>query len=85
MIAKFDMFLVTDANDPARLMYPNSVLWKRRTRYLGGLVSIEYLTVQVVDGFGRLLNPAYTQFQNDVPLTLITSLKPDGLNDRITC
>lgn len=84
-LARFDLTLVTDPTDPALLDFPGSVVWKRRTTFLGGLFQITYLTVQIVDGSGAKIPAAYAKLENDVPVTLVTALQDDRVNEVQEC
>lgn len=84
-LSRITMELVTDPNSPYRRMYPGSAVWIRKTTFWGGLFSTEYLSVQVVDGRGQPIFPAWSEFQQFAATTIVPSLKDDRLNDRLVC
>lgn len=84
VLAKFDMVLVTDPNDPAQLEYPGSKVWKRTTTFLN-LFKVEYLSVQIVNGLGQPIQPAFSKFQQSIPVTLVTGLRDDMVDAVQNC
>jgi len=83
---RFEQILITDPESPHRKRYPGSVVWLRRNLFFGiSTEQQEYLNVQIVDGEGNTIEPAWSEFQREVPVTKFTGLVPDFLNDRQSC
>ena len=95
VLAQFTMDLVTDPNDPVVQRYPNSAVWQRRSTYLFGLIrpsfsAFVYKTVQIVDGAGQPLQPAYDDFiayvrDNYENQLFFYGLKPERVGDFVDC
>ena len=79
------MTLVTDSNNEVQRMYPNSYIWQRDT-FLGfDLLSFSYHSIQILDGKGNPLEPAYSDWLKTSKTNYITGLRDDSLNDRQVC
>lgn len=79
------MELVTDPNSSYQQRYPGSAVWVRKTSYLLGLFPTEYISVQVINGAGQPIFPAWSEFQQSVATTIVPRLKADRLQDRVEC
>lgn len=82
---KIKMDLVTDPDDPYQVQYPGSAVWVRKTSYWGGLFSTQYPSVQVIDGLGLPIEPAWSEFQQSVLTTIVPGLRENRLEDRLAC
>lgn len=87
------MDLLTDETDSAAQAYSSSVIWNRRTSYLFGLwqpASGNYDAIQIIDGNGDPLQPAYDDFVAEVKEEFdnelyFYGLQEERLNDYVTC
>ena len=84
VVSKFEQILITDPNNEYVRQYPGSQLWLRRNRLLN-LVTLDYLIIQVVDGNGNKIEPAWSEFSESAPVIQYTGLLPNRLDDRLQC
>lgn len=94
-LAQFTMDLLTDPNNPDVARYVGSVVWQRRSSFFFGMIKPEdssfvYNVVQIIDGNGTPIQPAYDEFvanvKNDYGNSIsFYGLKPDRLDDYVKC
>jgi hypothetical protein len=60
-IMNFQMYLLPE-EDPRRKQYPGSFVWLRNTTFFGINAGHDYLLVQVMDGLGSRIEPAWSSF-----------------------
>lgn len=85
---QWSMELNEDASDPDVQRYDESIVWKRRSMVFFDLFSDlnDYNLIQIVDGSGALIQPAYDDFKAAVNTDFgnrlfFYGLKPDRIND----
>ena len=86
VVSKFEqIYKITGPNNEYVRHYPGSQLWIRCYRVLN-LVTLDYLTVQVVDGNGNQIEPAWSKFSENAPMIQYAGLIPNRLMiDRLQC
>lgn len=80
------MKLSTDTSDPNVDRYTGSAIWERRSSFLFRLivpdnVALQYSGVQIVNGDGALLEPAYSDFVEAVKTTYDNRIYFYGLQE----
>lgn len=91
VLTQWTLELNDDPTDPVVSQYDGkSVIWNRRARLFGifrlTFSSISYDLVQIIDGSGNEIEPAYTAFKDTVRQRYrgrfyFDGLKPDQVND----
>lgn len=79
------MNLVTDPNEKIRQEFPGSQIWERKTSFGLDIFSLSYHSIQILDGNGQPIEPAYSTWQKTSPTNYITGLRPDSLDLRQQC
>ena len=84
VLLRFEMDLILDPNNRYRRQYPNSVIWNRTTKWAGWL-SLTYPAIQIIDGNGNPVEPAYSVWKQNTPSNFIVGLDPNRMDERLVC
>jgi len=56
------MKLRTDPDSKYVKQYPGSVIWNRRSELFGSITLLNYNAIQIIDGSGNRIEPAYSEW-----------------------
>lgn len=78
------MVHVTDPENEYVQQFPGSVIWERSTLFLS-LFPFVYPAIQIVDGNGNKIEPAYSMWSTSRETNFIVGLREDGIDDLLQC
>ena len=95
VLLNFELNLITDPNHPDQLLYPGSVLWRRRTSTLFNLFLVpfgnfNYNFVQIIDNAGNEIEPAFSEWvawmkENSQNKVAFYRIQDERLQDTLDC
>lgn len=85
VIFEFDMVDVTNNTENEYVQqFPGSKIWERSTLFLR-LFRFTYPAIQIIDGNGQKIDPAFSEWQSSTETNFIIGLREDGIDDLLVC